>query len=279
MTTQPDDAPYTLKSLETMLGISPGIARSLVRAGFVTPSRGARNELRFSFQDIVLLRTAQALRAQKIAPRTILRSLRQLRRSLPAELPLSGLRVTAVGSTVAVREGDVQWEPESGQLLIDFDVVRASGSIRMLAHRQRASRAAENADTHFRRAQRLESEGSAEQAEAAYRSTLAIEPRHADARLNLGALLCDLGRSADAVAVYREGLRCSPAVGSLHFNLAVALEDLGEREAALESYERCLALEPKSADAHFNAARLHDQLGHAQQAVRHFNAYRRLQRR
>ncbi|MCD6672823.1 MAG: tetratricopeptide repeat protein [Burkholderiaceae bacterium] len=279
MTTQPDDAPYTLKSLETMLGISPGIARSLVRAGFVTPSRGARNELRFSFRDIVLLRTAQALRTQRIAPRTILRSLRQLRRSLPAELPLSGLRVTAVGSTVAVREGDVQWEPESGQLLIDFDVVRASGSIRMLAHRQRASRAADDADTHFRRAQRLESEGSAEQAEAAYLSTLAIEPTHADARLNLGALLCDLGRSADAVAVYREGLRCSPAVGSLHFNLAVALEDLGEREAALESYERCLALEPKSADAHFNAARLHDQLGHAQQAVRHFNAYRRLQRR
>ncbi len=68
-------------------------------------------------------------------------------------------------------------------------------------------------------------------------------------------------------------------MGSLHFNLAVALEDLGEREAALESYERCLALEPKSADAHFNAARLHDQLGHTQQAVRHFNAYRRLQRR
>jgi len=279
VTKRSDDAPYTLKSIEAMLGISPGVVRSLVRAGFVTPSRGARNELRFSFQDVVLLRTAQALRAGKIAPRTILRSLRQLRRSLPAELPLSGLRVTAVGNTVAVREGDVQWEPESGQLLIDFDVVPASGSIRMLAHRPRASRPAENAETHFRRAQCLESEGIADQAEAAYRSTLALEPTHADASLNLGALLCDLGRSADAVAVYTEGLRRSPDVGSLHFNLAVALEDLGEREAALESYERCLALEPKSADAHFNAARLHDQLGHTQQAVRHFNAYRRLQRR
>ncbi len=276
---QPDDAPYTLRGIETMLGISPGIVRSLVRAGFVTPSRGARNELRFSFQDVVLLRTAQGLRAAKVAPRTILRSLRQLRRALPAQLPLTGLRVTAVGNTVAVRDGDAQWEPESGQLLIDFDVVPTPGSVCVLEHRGGAGRAAETADTNFRRAQRLEGESRAAEAEAAYRRTLTLDPAHADASLNLGALLCDLGRSADAIDVYVEALRRSPELGSLHFNLAVALEDLGEREAALESYERCLALEPGSADAHFNAARLHDQLGHMQQAVRHFNAYRRLQRR
>lgn len=261
-----------------MLGISPGIVRALVRAGFVTPVRGARNQLRFSFQDVVLLRTAHALRAAKIAPRTIVRSLRELRRSLPAQLPLTGLRVTAVGNTVAVREGDVQWEPESGQLLIDFDVVASRGSVCVLEHRKRADRSAQQADAHFRRAQRLESEGRADEAEAAYRTALALAPAHADASLNLGALLCDLERSADAVDVYAEGLRHSPDVGSLHFNLAVALEDLGEREAALESYQRCLVLEPRSADAHFNAARLHDQLGQMQEAVRHFNAYRRLQR-
>lgn len=261
-----------------MLGVSPGVVRSLVRAGFVSPARGPRNELRFSFRDVVLLRTAHALRTAKIAPRTILRSLRQLRRSLPAELPLTGLRVTAVGNTVVVRDGDLQWEPESGQLLIDFDVLPARGSISLLAHATRTTGVPETADAHFRRAQRLESEGRAAEAETAYRSALALDAGHVDACLNLGALLCDLGRSAEAVDVYAEGLRRSPDAGSLHFNLAVALEDLGEREAALESYQRCLALEPRSADAHFNAARLHDQLGHMQQALRHFNAYRRLQR-
>lgn len=278
MTKRTDETPYTLKSIEAMLGVSPGVVRGLVRAGFVSPARGPRNELRFSFRDVVLLRTAQALRAAKVAPRTILRSLRQLRRSLPAELPLTGLRVTAVGNTVAVHDGDLQWEPESGQLLIDFDVVPARGSVSMFAHGTRAACMPETADTHFRRAQRLEGEGRAEEAEAAYRRALALDAGHVDACLNLGALLCDLGRSAEAVGVYAEGLRRSPDVGSLHFNLAVALEDLGEREAALESYQHCLALEPRSADAHFNAARLHDQLGQMQQAVRHFNAYRRLQR-
>ncbi len=279
MTKRPAETPYTLKSIDAMLGISPGVVRGLVRAGFVSPTRGTRNEWRFSFQDVVLLRTAHALRGAKVAPRTILRSLRQLRRSLPAELPLTGLRVIAVGNTVAVRDGDVQWEPESGQLLIDFDVVSTKGHVAVLRHRTRTGGDAGNADAHFRLAQRLEGEGRIDEAEAAYRRSLALAPDHADACLNLGALLCDAGRGADAVQIYSEGLVRCPDVGSLHFNLAVALEDLGERAAALKSYERCLALEPRSADAHFNAARLHDQLGQMQQAVRHFNAYRRLQQK
>ncbi len=278
MTKRPLEAPYTLKSIEAMLGISPGVVRGLVRAGFVAPARGIRNEWRFSFQDVVLLRTAHALRGAKVAPRTILRSLRQLRRSLPEELPLTGLRVTAVGNTVAVRDGNVQWEPESGQLLIDFDVLREKGNVAVLRHRAGSERNDENAAAHFRRAQRLEAEGRIEEAESAYRGVLALAPAHADAYLNLGALLCDLGRNADAVRAYSEGLAHCPDAASLHFNLAVALEDLGQHEAALERYERCLALEPRSADAHFNAARLHEQLGRKQMAVRHFNAYRRLQR-
>ena len=60
--------------------------------------------------------------------------------------------------------------------------------------------------------------------------------------------------------------------------MAIALEDAGRIEDALASYERCMALSPGMADAHYNAARLHQQLGDARQAVRHFNAYRRLQR-
>jgi hypothetical protein len=37
-----------------------------------------------------------------------------------------------------------------------------------------------------------------------------------------------------------------------------------------------LVVDRSFADAHFNAARLHEQLGHAREAIRHFNAYRRL---
>jgi tetratricopeptide (TPR) repeat protein len=64
----------------------------------------------------------------------------------------------------------------------------------------------------------------------------------------------------------------------LHFNRAIALEDQGRTEEALASYHASLRLAPDLADAHYNAARLHEQLGDARQAVRHFSAYRRLQR-
>jgi hypothetical protein len=46
---------------------------------------------------------------------------------------------------------------------------------------------------------------------------------------------------------------------------------------ALSSYERCITLAPDFADAHFNAARIYATLGNGMRAIRHFNAYRRLQ--
>ena len=57
----PHEAPYTLRQLQQMLGISRQVITGLVRAGFVAPARGPRNELRFSFQDVVLLREGRVL--------------------------------------------------------------------------------------------------------------------------------------------------------------------------------------------------------------------------
>src|SRR5207344_1945193 len=108
---------YSLRDLESMLGLSKAVLRGLIASGFVTPSRGPRREYRFTFQDVVLLRTAHGLQAARIPPRKILRSLRQLRATLPDELPLTGLRITAVGSEIAVRDGAAQWQVDSGQLL------------------------------------------------------------------------------------------------------------------------------------------------------------------
>ncbi len=127
------DAPYTLRSIESMLGLSRAVITGLVNAGFVTPTRGKRREYRFSFQDVVLLRTAHALQAAQVPARRIVRSLQRLRATLPGELPLTGLRITAVGGDVAVREGEHQWSAESGQLLIDFEVKPGRGSVQFLA--------------------------------------------------------------------------------------------------------------------------------------------------
>src|SRR5437763_15863035 len=99
----------------------------LVEAGFVSPARGPRNAWLFSFRDLIVLRTAQALAAAKVPARRITRSVRQLRRHLPESMPLSGLSICAVADRVVVREGGRRWQADSGQYLLGFEVDPASG--------------------------------------------------------------------------------------------------------------------------------------------------------
>jgi predicted Zn-dependent protease len=278
---------YTIRSIQEMLGLSRGVITGLIASGFVAPSRGARNEYRFTFQEVVLLRTAVELQAARISPRRILSALRKLRATLPGELPLTGLRITAVGNDVTVRDGRSQWQAESGQLVMDFELAPAHGTVAFLQRapgREAPPRPPRDEPTAGGDAAALFSRGEALEAsdrrgaEAAYRQVLGLDPDHADAYLNLGALLCEGRRCGEAVALYDEALRRHPDEALLHFNRAIALEDQGRREEALASYHACLRLAPDFADAHYNAARLHEQLGDAKKAVRHFSAYRRLQR-
>ena len=272
------DAPYTLRHIEDMLGLGRGVVTALVAAGFVTPARGPRNEYRFTFQDVVRQRTAHSLRAAKVPPRRLLRSLKELRAKLPASVPLSGLRIKAVGNEVAVREAGSDWEVQSGQLLIDFEVTPARGLISFLEHAAPSpapAPSAPSAEALFCEAERIETADRGA-AEAAYRRALRAEPAHACAAINLSALLCNSGRCAEALEVCEAALVHAPADILLLFNRAIALEDLGRVAEALAAYGQCLAHQPDCADAHYNAARLHHRLGQQQQALRHFNAYRRL---
>ena len=274
------DAPHTLRGIQDMLGLSRSAISRLIANGFVSPTRGPRNEYRFSFRDVVLLRTAHRLQSAAIPTRRILRALAQLKSSLPAELPLSGLRITAVGSRIAVHDRGTQWEAESGQLLMDFEVASARGAVSFVERPSKAPAAEADASVTdlFERAEALEAT-DAEAAGRAYRAALALDPTHVDSYLNLGAMLCESGRFGEAAALYDAALGHRPDQALLHFNRAVALEDLDRLPDALLAYERSLQLDPTLADAHFNAARLHDRLGHKQQAIRHFSAYRRLQPR
>ena len=273
---------YSLARIQSMLGLSRTVITRLIELGFVQPQRGARQELRFTFQDMVLLRTAHSLQAANIPPRKILRSLQRLKSTLPAELPLSGLRITAVGSEIAVREGDAHWHAESGQRLFDFELqpgpARDKGTVRVLERAAAAAPAAAEAvdpQACFDHAVALEPADTLA-AEAAYRQAIAAAPHWADPYLNLGALLCEAGRCAEAVAVYDEGVRQGCDEALLHFNRGVALEDLGRGDDALVAYGQALRLDPQLADAHYNAARLHEQRGRASEAIRHYSAYRRL---
>jgi len=299
---------YGVGDVERMLNLSRSTIRGLISRGFVAPARGPRREYRFSFQDLLVLRTARALVKAKVPPRRIGRSLNALRRQLPQSVPLSGLTICAVGNDVVVRKGGNRWQAESGQYLLELDVSVAGESLQIIEIDNRAAsegiprwdnRAASEGiprgDTRAagprtekkeilpsRDAQTWfdlglsEEERDASKAIEAYERSRELDPRHVGARVNLGRLHHEAGRLAQAERVYREALReCEPEA-TLFFNLGVLLEDTSRHEEAIEAYQQAITVDPDLADAHFNLARLYESLGSPQHAIRHLGEYRRL---
>jgi DNA-binding transcriptional MerR regulator len=278
-------SPYTIRRVQELVGVTRATLSRLIDAGIVSPSRGPRNEYRFTYQDLVLIRTAQGLHDAHIAPRRIAESLRKVRARLPAEMPLTGIRVSVIGRDVVVRDALSPWAADTGQRVMEFQVEPAGTEVVFLPARPAApatpattgpSEVLESGDAAqwFARGESLEVE-DVRGAEAAYRQALRADPACVDASLNLGALLCEQGRCGEAAALYDTALALSPGEPLLFFNRAIAREDLHRDAEAAQDYERCLALSPDERDAHWNVAQVYERLGDARRAVRHLNAYRR----
>jgi len=276
-----------------IVGISAAALRSLVRERHVSPARGARGALRFTFQDLIALRTARGLSAAGLPTRRITRALRELRRHLPAQLPLSGLSIRAGGEHVIVREAGTEWEGGSGQYLLALEVsvdprglrlseppgvppARASAPLPAQAPAAAPPGPAGSAlDVERLFGEALDSEeGDVCAAMLLYRRCLRADPRHLAARINLARLLHESGDSAAAERLYLHV--CCRRDGVAQFNLAVLLEDQGRLADAIEHYLAALALDPTLADAHYNLARLYDQQGNAPHTIRHLRAFQRL---
>ncbi|MEA3182394.1 MAG: hypothetical protein QOI59_5917 [Gammaproteobacteria bacterium] len=259
---------YGTRDLQRLLGIGPSSVRSFIRAGHVRPRKGARGRLQFTFQDLIILRTARTLSGANVPTRRLNRCLRQLREALPANMPLSGLSITAIGDQIAVREGRQHWETESRQYLLALDVsVEAGGEVQLIAREEPVDDGA----SHYERAYELE-EGDPEAAIAAYQRCIAANGGHVEARVNCGRLLHLAGRLEEAEKIYRG---TAEPDGTVLFNLAVLLEDSGREREALQLYGQALELDPELADAHFNLARLHERAGNRRESFRHLLAYKR----
>jgi len=277
---------YSTKDAAALLGLSTTQVRSYVRAGFLSPPQGARGEYSFSFQDLVLLRTAKALLAARVPRRRVRLSLQNLRGQLPDGRALTGVRISAQGHQVVVRDGGELWNPESGQALFDFEVAALAreATTRELRAFSTAPAAGDaggepGAADWFARGEELEAEGApgaVAAAMAAYRRAIASEPGLADAHLNLGRLLHEQGKMGEAEQCYRQALAARPGDATAAFNLGVALQDLGRLAEAAEAYEAALALDPTLADAHYNLAGLYEQQGEREAAFRHLRTYRTL---
>jgi tetratricopeptide (TPR) repeat protein len=267
---------YALADVERLLRIPRETIRALVAAGFVAPERGPRNALRFSFQDLIVLRTAQSLVAAKLPTRRINRALKSLRAKLPAAMPLSGLSIGAVGDQVVVKEGGGRWQADSGQYLLAFEGDPAAGALHVVERKPEPPAPADDAwDEWFARGVAAERDDPAEAARA-YRKAIEADPSRLDAWINLGLLQHEGRRLNDALRTYLEALDVIGAEGVLLFNLGVLLEDMQRRKEAQQAYEGALRVDPRLADAHYNLALLLDKTGKPREAIQHMAQYRKL---
>jgi tetratricopeptide (TPR) repeat protein len=261
-----------------MLGLSASQIKGFVDDGLVAPRRTNDGELLFSFQDLVLLRTAKGLIDADISTRRVRAALAEIRRQLPRGRPLTGVHIFADGREVLVQEGDEVWNPESGQTLINFGVSSIAAKAEPFARRAAAAardRADDlRAEDWYELACELELT-TPDEAIDAYRRALQIDPSHADAHLNLGRLLHEEADFAAAEDHYRAALGGDDDA-TARFNLGVVLEDQERYEEAIETYLELLEADAGYADAHYNLAGLYERLGRKDAALRHLKAYKAL---
>lgn len=269
---------FSVQDVERVLRLSRSTIRGLIKTGFVQPVRGPKRQLQFSFQDLIVLRAARALLEAKISRRRINRSLEDLRRHLPEQMPLSGLSISAVGDRVVVRDGKNHFQVDDGQYVLGLDVSVENGVIRVVEHKESAPREsppAETADDWFDKGLQLE-DADAKAAQVAYERAVELEPTFCAAWINLGRLLHQRHDENQAEIVYRRALQECGSDPILLFNLGVVLEDLGKVDDAIDAYQNAIGEDPNLADGHFNLARLYEAQGKEQHAIRHLGQYRRL---
>src|SRR2546428_5830426 len=204
---------YTSRGGAKLVGLAVAQVRGFARGGFLTPGRGPRGELQFSFQDLVILRTAKGLVAARIPTRRIRQALRRLRTELPRRRSLAELRIAAEGDRNVVSDGESTWSPESDQMQIDFAISDLATRAAPMARRAaRAARLVEqdlSAQDWYDLGLELEVAAPIE-ARDAYRRALELDAPPPHPHGHPRPLLHEQGLVEEAERHYRLALRESP---------------------------------------------------------------------
>jgi tetratricopeptide (TPR) repeat protein len=116
----------------------------------------------------------------------------------------------------------------------------------------------------------------AQEAAAAYRKALELDPYLVPAIINLANIHYARDEIAEAQALYERAIGIEPDVFEGHFNLGNIFHDLGRFQAAQTCYRDALRLNAAFADAHFYLAVTLEKNGQSQEARPHWRAYQQL---
>ena len=231
----------------------------------------------YSFQDLGQLRTLRALREEDVPAASIRDSILAMRAVAGMTNPLLEATVVRTGTRLAFRCSGAMVDPIRRQLLFDFEQAAATPGPTLL-HRPGTVSGANEVHNLFLAAVQAEEAGEKNRAIALYEQLVERDPSYAPAFINLGTIFFHLRRFGRAEELYRTATQIDPGYVLAFFDLGNVLDELERPEESIQAYEQAVALAPHYADAHYNLALAFERKGEPRAALRHWQAYIRLDR-
>jgi tetratricopeptide (TPR) repeat protein len=271
---------YSAQDVARLFLVTASRLRYWDRTEFLSPSgrRGSRRY--YTFQDLIGLRAAKALLDAGIPLQRVRKSVDSLRALLPkVTRPLNELRVQADGQSVLVRDAQGQFEPHTGQGVLDFEVSSLRDDVvRTLKRHGELSEQKRSAYELYLEGCRLdEDEATFANAEQMYRRALELDPTLANALTNLGNVRFRRGFPEEAEKHYKDALAIDNDQPEAYYNLGFLYYERGDATSAVTCFERAVAKDPGFADAHFNLAMALEEVAEHTTARRHWQTYLQLE--
>jgi tetratricopeptide (TPR) repeat protein len=232
--------------------------RYLVKCGVVRPAVRTNADTFFAFADLSVIKQANDELAAGASFRAVARNVLASRHG---QLVFD-FRVDAAPAKILTLRRGVR--PEVGRLAPPVDMG--------------VSRDTARAEEYFRAGSALDDgdESKLEQAAAAYRRALELDPYLVAALINLANVHYSRDEVIEAQALYERAIGLEPDFFEAHFNLGNIYHDLGRFSEAQACYREALKLNPVYADAHFYLAVTFEKMGQSHDARPHWKAYREL---
>lgn len=230
----------------------------------------------YSFFDLLQVKKVRDLCAGKVRPAVIRRSLEAMQKQVAGmENPLLEAGAYTSGHRIAFRHEGRLLEPIAGQFLMDFSVQEkvVSSSV----PESGTELVETDASEWFNRGITLEEEPATHNdAIAAYKKVLELQPNHPAAHINLGTLYYNRQDYAQAERHYRNAIEIDPRYALAYFDLGNVLDETGRVQEAIQTYRTALQLAPTYADAHYNLALAYEKIREPRRALKHWTAYVKL---
>jgi tetratricopeptide (TPR) repeat protein len=265
---------YSRQDVLRILQIGPRQLQGWERAELIAQQEN------YSFQDLGQLRTLRLLREEAVPVASIRHSIVAMKAVAGMANPMMEATLVRTGTRLAFRHRGAMVDPISRQLLFDFERLEEGCGLSVASEplllRSPSVGKAQGVQDLFLEAVRAEEAGEKIRAIQLYQQTMERDSNFAPAWINLGTIHFHMREFEWAEELYRTATEIDPNYVLAFFDLGNVLDELKRPVESIVAYKRAVELSPGYADAHYNLALAYERKGEARSALRHWQAYAKL---